>query len=194
MSRYLYSPDTAGYSAGTPRVQYLRCAADSQSWLWGAGRLEQANAINMDIDSFPQVDVIADGHYLPFADNVFSVVYMGAVIEHLKYPWLVAAEVYRILKPGGHILVTVPFIYPYHNMPGDYYRFTDQGLEVIFQPCVTVETGIGRHGSGVLIELLKSYASAWFTDERRAEFAAALISIHLHTFKQVSPLSKQPAI
>ena len=65
---------------------------------------------------------------LPFPDNEFDSVVCFQVLEHVPRPWAVVAEVKRVLKPGGLFLATVPFIFPHHPSPTDFYRFTHEGL------------------------------------------------------------------
>ena len=50
------------------------------------------------------------------------------VLEHLPHPWLAMTEAYRVLKPGGVIIVSVPHLSRLHDLPHDYYRYTANGL------------------------------------------------------------------
>ena len=54
------------------------------------------------------------------------------MLEHVANPFLAAAELFRILKPGGRLLLTVPAAYPYHAVPRDYWRFTRDSLQLLF--------------------------------------------------------------
>jgi SAM-dependent methyltransferase len=74
------------------------------------------------------VDVIYDGYSLPFADGCFESALCTEVLEHTRDPAQVLCEVARVLRPGGHVLVTVPMIIHDHEEPRDYYRFTRYGL------------------------------------------------------------------
>ena len=75
------------------------------------------------------IDVFGDGNRLPFADASFDTVLCTEVLEHLPTPAACMTEMVRVLKPGGRLLLTVPFIQPLHELPFDYYRFTPSGLE-----------------------------------------------------------------
>lgn len=77
------------------------------------------------------VDVFGDGQALPFASAEFDTVFCTEVIEHLTMPEQCIAEMARVLKPGGHLLMTVPFMEPLHFLPCDYYRFTREALKVM---------------------------------------------------------------
>ncbi|WP_312527951.1 methyltransferase domain-containing protein [Comamonas sp.] len=73
-------------------------------------------------------DVFADGAQLPFADQTFTTVFCLEVLEHVPYPMQVMQELSRVLKPGGHAYISMPFLYPLHDAPYDYQRYTAYGL------------------------------------------------------------------
>ena len=76
-----------------------------------------------------QVDIVADAHDLSMiSDMSFDVVLCTEVLEHLHTPAKAIAEFHRVLKPGGLLLLTTRFIFPIHDAPGDYYRYTQYGL------------------------------------------------------------------
>lgn len=97
--------------------------------------------INLDIRPHSNVDVVGDGHFLPFADNSLDAVVSSSVFEHLRKPWIAAAEVARVLKPGGLMWCDVPFAYPIHGSPFDFFRYTPYGLASIFQELEVVDSG-----------------------------------------------------
>jgi SAM-dependent methyltransferase len=76
-------------------------------------------------------DAICFGEALPFEDASFDTILCTEVLEHTREPWRVMAEFARLLRPGGHVVISVPFIYPLHEKPHDYWRFTGYGLEAI---------------------------------------------------------------
>jgi SAM-dependent methyltransferase len=78
------------------------------------------------------VDVVFDSHYIPFRDNAFDLVLAAQVLEHTARPWRVAAEMQRVCKPGGYMQIEVPFAFPYHGAPYDFYRFTPTALRFLF--------------------------------------------------------------
>lgn len=89
-------------------------------------------SVNLDIDfARPGLDVVADAHFLPFKDASFDIVYSIAVLEHVKKPWVVADEIARILRPGGHVVLELPFLNVIHDKH-DYFRFTDRGIRSMF--------------------------------------------------------------
>ena len=72
--------------------------------------------------------VYADAACLPFVDACFDTVVMLEVLEHLARPRLALAEASRVLRPGGRLLLSMPFLYPMHDEPHDYQRYTAHGL------------------------------------------------------------------
>ena len=75
-------------------------------------------------------DHIADAHDLHMlSNNTFDIVLCTEVLEHLHTPHKALAEFLRILKPGGILLLSTRFVFPIHDAPGDYYRYTSYGLE-----------------------------------------------------------------
>jgi len=81
---------------------------------------------------YPEVDA----HNLPHKDESFDCVILNQVLEHVKRPWIVIDEVYRVLREGGIAILSSPFFYQVHDHPGDYWRFTPEGLL-----CLTENSG-----------------------------------------------------
>lgn len=105
--------------------------------------------ITLDIDPETKPSVVGDAHDMPFEDNSFDAVLHVYVFEHLYNPQKAISEIYRVLKPGGYMLAVVPFIHPYHARKGgyrDYWRFSKDGLEVLFNDFSEIEMfKIGRY-------------------------------------------------
>lgn len=76
------------------------------------------------------VSVFGDGNRLPFRSGSLDTVLSTEVLEHVPRPELLVREMARVVKPGGKVLVTVPFIQPLHELPSDYFRFTPSSLRV----------------------------------------------------------------
>lgn len=79
------------------------------------------------------IDVWCDGHALPFAEESFDTLLSTEVLEHIPDPGRMLGEMYRTLKPGGRLLVTVPFTAPQHALPHDFYRYTPQGIRALLE-------------------------------------------------------------
>ncbi|MFN0169842.1 MAG: class I SAM-dependent methyltransferase [Bryobacteraceae bacterium] len=77
---------------------------------------------------------------LPFPERSFDTVLLSDVLEHIAEPKRLIGEISRVLRPGGCLLLMVPFLYYIHEQPFDFYRYTefalrrfcdDSGLEVV---------------------------------------------------------------
>lgn len=66
-------------------------------------------------------------------DEAYDGVASISVLEHINKPWLAAEEIIRVLKPGGIVYHFVPFSFPYHGSPADYYRYTPAAMEELFE-------------------------------------------------------------
>ncbi|MFC4250413.1 class I SAM-dependent methyltransferase [Sinimarinibacterium flocculans] len=73
-------------------------------------------------------DAFADAAALPLRDASVDAVVILEVIEHLPSPRQALHEIARVLRPGGQLLLSVPFLYPIHDAPYDFQRFTEHGL------------------------------------------------------------------
>lgn len=78
------------------------------------------------------VDAFADAKEIPFVDGTFDCCLCTEVLEHVPDPRIVLNEIRRVLKPGGKVLITVPFVGELHQVPYDYWRFTPYGLAELF--------------------------------------------------------------
>jgi SAM-dependent methyltransferase len=75
------------------------------------------------------VDVIIKGtEPLPFPDDHFESILCTQVLEHVEDPYLLIRESHRVLKPGGKMILTCPFIWELHERPHDYLRFSEYWL------------------------------------------------------------------
>lgn len=99
--------------------------------------------IGVDMREGDNVDVVANGHALPFDDNTFDCVRCLEMIEHDDDPAASLAEMHRVLKPAGLPLLTTRGIgFGKHEYPSDYWRFTAEGLKVLmasFDHCLAEE-------------------------------------------------------
>lgn len=75
-----------------------------------------------------KADVFGDGQRLPFADASFDCITILDVMEHLPQPSAALDEMLRVLKPGGLLISQTPFLYPLHDLPHDFQRWTSEGL------------------------------------------------------------------
>jgi SAM-dependent methyltransferase len=91
------------------------------------------NRVAVDIRRGTGVHLLSDAHALALADSTFDVVICTEVLEHLREPQRAVDEMYRVLKPGGTLLLTTRFLFPIHDAPHDYFRFTKYGLQYLLR-------------------------------------------------------------
>jgi len=78
-------------------------------------------------------DVFGDAASLPFQDSMADTVLLMDVLEHLRFPDVAIHEAARILTPTGHLILQVPFMYPVHDAPNDFHRWTREGLHLLLE-------------------------------------------------------------
>lgn len=101
--------------------------------------------VGVDVYDSEGVDIVIDNKKIPLEDNSFDVVLATQVFEHtdsLSY----MSELYRVLKPGGVLIFTVPFLYHVHE-DYDYRRFTTQGVEALMKKNGFIIEKIKKHGA-----------------------------------------------
>jgi len=86
--------------------------------------------IALEIYPYPEIDLVCDlGRCIPFRENTFDLVTLLNVCEHVPDPKNLLNTVFRLLKPGGQAVITIPFLLKIHQAPVDYARYTHYALE-----------------------------------------------------------------
>jgi len=75
--------------------------------------------------------VFGDAHQPPFARNSIDTVALLEVLEHLADPETALRECCDVIKENGTLLLSIPFLYPVHDAPADYQRFTRFKLDLL---------------------------------------------------------------
>jgi ubiquinone/menaquinone biosynthesis C-methylase UbiE len=73
---------------------------------------------------------VGDGEQLPFADGFFDLVFCTQVLEYVADPHIVIAEIRRVLRPGGFLLLSAPSMFPRDSDP-EYWRFLPSSLRLL---------------------------------------------------------------
>jgi SAM-dependent methyltransferase len=87
----------------------------------------------LDVRPGPGVDLVADVEGLPHADASVGTVLALNTFEHVPRFWRGFAEIARVLRPDGVVLVACPFFFRIHNYPADYWRFTPMALDLLLE-------------------------------------------------------------
>lgn len=107
-------------------------------------------------------DIQANAAQLPLVDGAFDAVICAELLEHVPDPRPVLGEAWRVLKPGGKLLITAPFLYRVHGDPDDFGRYTGQFWQLAltnagFQHIMVEPQGALR---SVLVDFAKQYCDA----------------------------------
>lgn len=97
------------------------------------------NSVNLDIEKSGFVDILGDAQNLPFKDKTFEVILATEILEHLKEPQKAIDEMKRVCKNNGKLILTTRFIFPLHDTPNDYYRYTKYGLRHLLREWRIIE-------------------------------------------------------
>lgn len=161
------------------RIDASRGNVEDPTRSWIKPLVAQADYKVMDpVDKY-HPDIVGDIHSIPVGDESYDGVICLAVLEHVTKPWIAVSEMKRILKPGGILLGYVPFLSPYHAMPGyygDYFRYTEDGIRSLLEDWVGVRVSAVRGPietishllPGGMISSLFGKIVRWFDSKRRS--------------------------
>ncbi len=112
------------------RVLDIGCG--TKPYTQGLSTKPGVQVIGIDILPAPQVDVLvaAQGPW-PFSDNAIDSVLCTETLEHVVDLHRTLANIQRVMKPGGCLVITVPFLYNVHGQPHDFRRLTCEGLSAV---------------------------------------------------------------
>ena len=113
------------------------------------------NRVGVDIRRGAGVAIVGDAQALGIRDATFETVLCTEVLEHLPEPQRAIDEMYRVLRPGGELLLTTRFLFPIHDAPGDYFRYTKYGLRHLLRRFEIVELREETTSVGTLAVLLQ---------------------------------------
>jgi SAM-dependent methyltransferase len=84
--------------------------------------------LDLEVNLYRRPDLTWDGTTIPLPDGAVDTAVATETFEHCPAPEDVMREIWRVLRPGGLLVFTVPFLWPLHDVPFDEYRFTPFSL------------------------------------------------------------------
>ncbi len=142
--------------------------------------------VGLDIHPGNGVDIVADAHRLSevLDRGAFPVVVSASLLEHVAQPWTVCREVVDVLPVGGVAVHQVPWVWPTHSSPNDFWRISPEGLRELHPADFGVDVvAAGRHSPAAVVPLgdwrghhgamptLASGAFSWIVVRRVADAA-----------------------
>lgn len=171
-----YSPLLRGkildFGAGSsPYKRLLSCATDYVS-------LEYDTPCNR---NHKKADLFYDGARIPVDASSFDVVLSTQTLEHVPNPQEIVNEWRRVLRSGGCLLLTVPFVWPEHEMPYDFQRYTTNGVKLLLVDNgfeVVAQERLLRGGKG-LVQLCIAVIYGFIHYEKRSRIFRGFICLLL---------------
>ena len=122
----------------------------------------RSNLLPLEIAPTSGVGVVGDAHKLPFRDGSLDGALIQGVMEHVRDPFQVVAEIFRTLKPGAPVFAEVPFIQHFHLDPVDYRRWTHYGFEQLFANFTCDDAGVAAGPASALTDMLTEFPALLF--------------------------------
>jgi SAM-dependent methyltransferase len=118
-------------------------------------RATRCIGLDLPTNDYGSPDLLWDGRTIPLPDSSVDSAMLTEVLEHCPDAEAVLREVRRVLRPGGFLFFTVPFIWPIHDVPYDEFRYTPFSLRRILEnvgfPNPSIEATGGRHATLAVI-------------------------------------------
>jgi len=132
----------------TQRVQRGRRAGESASRHHdrvggpGQGESGQTSPLQFVVQKLHVEGRVVNAMSIDLPDNSFDIVYASNLLHHIPDPTLTLREMHRILKPGGAMVLQVPWQWWIHEAPYDFFRYTPYGLNYLFEKAGFVDINI----------------------------------------------------
>lgn len=102
--------------------------------------------------------VYFEGDTWPVQSESVAVVLCAETLEHVLEPRVLLTEARRALRPGGRLLLTVPFAARWHFVPHDYWRFTPSSLRYLLEATGFTDIAVYARGNGFTVACYKAMA------------------------------------
>jgi SAM-dependent methyltransferase len=147
------------YLRNAPRRRFVKSfPAGARLFNLGAGfRPSPPGFRTMDYDALSGIDLVGDMGALPFRGGSLDGILCETVLEHVPDGGAAFSELLRVLKPGGRVFLTLPFLWPYHASPHDYRRWTRSGVARELRGFEIVELGLCGGPTTTLVNVLHEW-------------------------------------
>jgi SAM-dependent methyltransferase len=129
------------------------------------------NVLTVDLFDYPEVDIICDLRTLPFADENVDAFLTSSVLEHIENGSALVDDMYRCTRAGGVGIHSVPFLFPFHEAPYDFVRYTHVGLRSLF-------------GNWQVLRLYNAAGPITLANTVAVEFFSTLLSFRINRLKE----------
>jgi SAM-dependent methyltransferase len=136
-----------------------------------------AELLRLDFDRHYRPDLVADVTALPLRNASVDRVASNSLFEHVAYPHRIIEETFRVLRPGGLMVVVMPFVWHRHGYPHDYVRLTPQFFERVCRETGFAEVVVDEDTSSGLYNTIHNASKMAAVDDDRPE-ADALRAVH----------------
>jgi SAM-dependent methyltransferase len=99
-----------------------------------------------------------EGNVWPVVDSSVDLAFATETLEHVDDPAQFLAEAFRVLKPGGRLVLTVPFSARWHFVPYDYWRYTPASLDMLLRGAGLADVEVYARGNAVTVACYKDMA------------------------------------
>lgn len=109
---------------------------------YARSRFDKAEYIGFDYYPGSNVDVVGDVHQLSSyfkPEDKFDIIFTSACFEHFAMPWIASVEIAKMLKVGGVVMVETHFSFGAHELPWNFFQFSDEGLRALFPESLGIE-------------------------------------------------------
>jgi SAM-dependent methyltransferase len=133
--KYLFEFARQAASSVLPGAAVLDAGAGKSPYkhLFTGAHYESADFCQVDQKAYGDITYVCDLTHIPVPDEKYDLVLLTQVLEHIPEPMLVLQEIHRVLKPGGTLWLSAPLFFEEHDIPFDFYRYTQYGLKHLLE-------------------------------------------------------------